>query len=49
MQDLYGMFSEVEMQNASSEDELKDFAGRLQGKVCLLKGLKAIQRLTRDR
>ncbi|MCI4374312.1 hypothetical protein PGIGA_G00004850 [Pangasianodon gigas] len=49
VQDVYGMFSEVEMQYASSEEELKDFTEQLQGKVCLLQGLKVIQRLTRER
>lgn len=43
------MFGEVEMQYASSEDELKDLTEQLQGKVCLLQGLKVIQRLTRER
>ncbi|XP_047015935.1 DNA repair-scaffolding protein isoform X2 [Ictalurus punctatus] len=49
VQDVYGMFGEVEMQYASSEDELKDLTEQLQGKVCLLQGLKVIQRLTRER
>ncbi|KAK3571999.1 hypothetical protein QTP86_021333 [Hemibagrus guttatus] len=49
VQDIYGMFSEVEMQYGSSEEELKDLTEQLQGKVCLLQGLKVIQRLTRER
>ncbi|XP_053466154.1 DNA repair-scaffolding protein isoform X2 [Ictalurus furcatus] len=49
VQDVYGMFGEVEMQYASSEDELKDLTEQLQGRVCLLQGLKVIQRLTRER
>ncbi|XP_060776997.1 DNA repair-scaffolding protein isoform X2 [Neoarius graeffei] len=49
VQDMYGMFSEVEMQCASSEEERKDLTEQLQGKVCLLQGLKVIQRLTRER
>ncbi|XP_053096162.1 DNA repair-scaffolding protein isoform X2 [Pangasianodon hypophthalmus] len=49
VQDVYGMFSEVEMQYASSEEELKDITEQLQGKVCLLQGPKVIQRLTRER
>ncbi|KAF4087496.1 hypothetical protein AMELA_G00071370 [Ameiurus melas] len=47
VQDVYGMFGEVEMQY--SEDDLKDLTEQLQGKVCLLQGLKVIQRLTRER
>ncbi|GAA6091815.1 DNA repair-scaffolding protein isoform X2 [Tachysurus ichikawai] len=49
VQDIHGMFSEVEMQYACSEAELKDLTEQLQGKVCLLQGLKVIQRLTRER
>ncbi|XP_060727034.1 DNA repair-scaffolding protein isoform X3 [Tachysurus vachellii] len=49
VQDIHGMFSEVEMQYACSEEELKDLTEQLQGKVCLLQGLKVIQRLTRER
>ncbi|TSL82585.1 Microtubule-associated protein RP/EB family member 2 [Bagarius yarrelli] len=49
VQDVYGMFSEVEMLHTSSEEDLKDFAEKLQGKVCLLQGPKVIQRLTRER
>ncbi|KAL7886878.1 hypothetical protein AOLI_G00045990 [Acnodon oligacanthus] len=49
VQDVYGVFSEVELQYISSEVELKHHMERLEGKVCLLQGLKVIQRLTRER
>ncbi|KAF7708342.1 DNA repair-scaffolding protein isoform X2 [Silurus meridionalis] len=49
VQDVYGMFSEVEMQCASSEEEQNDFTKQMLGKTCLLQGLKVIRRLTRER
>ncbi|XP_072536352.1 DNA repair-scaffolding protein [Salminus brasiliensis] len=49
VQDVYGMFSELELQNVSSEEELKQYTKLLEGKVCVLQGLKVIQRLTRER
>ncbi|KAF5903934.1 DNA repair-scaffolding protein isoform X1, partial [Clarias magur] len=38
--DVYGMFSEVEMQYASSEEDINNLTEQLQGKLCLLQGLK---------
>uniref|UniRef100_A0AAR2KDJ1 DUF4503 domain-containing protein n=1 Tax=Pygocentrus nattereri TaxID=42514 RepID=A0AAR2KDJ1_PYGNA len=49
VQDVYGVFSEVELQYVSSEVELKHRMEQLEGKVCVLQGLKVIQRLTRER
>ncbi|KAI5620397.1 DNA repair-scaffolding protein [Silurus asotus] len=49
VQDVYGMFSEVEMQCASSEEEQNDYTKQMLGKTCLLQGLKVIRRLTRER
>ncbi|XP_066538610.1 DNA repair-scaffolding protein isoform X2 [Hoplias malabaricus] len=49
MQDVYGMFGEVELQYISSEEELQQCTEQLGGKVCVLQGLKVIQRLTRER
>ncbi|KAM9487833.1 DNA repair-scaffolding protein isoform 2-T2 [Clarias gariepinus] len=49
VQDVYGMFSEVEMQYASSDEDLNNLTEQLQGKLCLLQGLKVLQRLTRER
>ncbi|KAG9275793.1 DNA repair-scaffolding protein [Astyanax mexicanus] len=49
VQDVYGMFSEVELQHVSSEEELQHYTEMLEGKECVLTGLKVIQRLTRER
>lgn len=49
VQDVYGVFSEVESQYVSSEKELKPYTEQLEGKVCVLQGLKVIRRLTRER
>ncbi|KAI4893338.1 hypothetical protein NFI96_024143 [Prochilodus magdalenae] len=49
VQDVYGVFSEVELQYVSSEVELKHHIEQLEGKVCVLHGLKVTQRFTRER
>ncbi|XP_026872745.2 DNA repair-scaffolding protein isoform X1 [Electrophorus electricus] len=49
VQDAYGMFSEVELQCVSSEEELKHYTKLLEGRMCVLQTLKVIKRLTRER
>ncbi|XP_076826415.1 DNA repair-scaffolding protein [Brachyhypopomus gauderio] len=49
VQDVYGMFGEVELQCVSSEEELKLNTEQLEGKTCVLQTLRVIERLTRQR
>ncbi|XP_062847157.1 DNA repair-scaffolding protein isoform X2 [Trichomycterus rosablanca] len=48
VQDVYGMFGEVELQDVSSEKELKHWTEQMEGRVCIMQGLKVLHRLTRE-
>lgn len=49
VQDGYGMFADVLLQCVSTDAEIQQSSEQLEGRVCVLQGLRVIQRLTRDR
>ncbi|XP_056306197.1 DNA repair-scaffolding protein [Danio aesculapii] len=49
VQDGYGMFSELLLQCVSSDLEIQQASDQLEGRVCLLRAFRVVQRLTRDR
>ncbi|XP_055038623.2 DNA repair-scaffolding protein isoform X3 [Misgurnus anguillicaudatus] len=49
VQDGYGMFGDVLLQYVSSDAEVQQISEQVEGKVCVLQGLRVIQRLTRDK
>ncbi|XP_063779758.1 DNA repair-scaffolding protein isoform X3 [Pseudophryne corroboree] len=50
IQDAYGIFSELHVQFASTPvDDIRIFCETLEGKACLLSGMKILQRTTRGR
>ncbi|KAM9719324.1 DNA repair-scaffolding protein [Menidia menidia] len=49
VQDGYGMFSVVQLKTLAHSDELHQFCQMWQGRTCLLKGIKVVQRVTRER
>ncbi|XP_056594064.1 DNA repair-scaffolding protein isoform X2 [Triplophysa dalaica] len=49
VQDGYGMFADVLLQRVSTDAEIQQSSEQLEGRVCVLQGLRVIQRLTRDR
>lgn len=49
VQDGYGMFGELLLQCVSSDSEIQQVSDELEGRVCLLRAFRVVQRLTRDR
>ncbi|XP_068604750.1 DNA repair-scaffolding protein [Brachionichthys hirsutus] len=49
VQDAYGMFSEVQLHLLPCNDALHRYCGLWQGKSCVLRGVKVVQRVTRER
>ncbi|KAG9355843.1 hypothetical protein JZ751_000685, partial [Albula glossodonta] len=49
VQDEYGLFSEVALHTLSSEDNLQQYIWKWEGKCCVLRGMKVLQRVTRSR
>lgn len=49
VQDSYGMFSTVQLHLMPSTDDLQKYCQMWQGKTCLLRGIKVVQRVTRER
>ncbi|XP_071348468.1 DNA repair-scaffolding protein isoform X2 [Trachinotus anak] len=49
VQDGYGMFSVVQLHLLPCKDDLLHYCQRWQGKTCVLRGIKVVQRVTRER
>lgn len=49
VQDNYGMFSVVQLHLLSCKDNLHQYCQMWQGKTCILKDIKVVQRVTRER
>ncbi|XP_029930865.1 DNA repair-scaffolding protein [Myripristis murdjan] len=49
VQDGYGMFSVVQLPLLPCEDSLHHYSQKWQGKACLLRSIKVVQRVTRER
>uniref|UniRef100_A0A3Q0SKY2 Scaffold protein involved in DNA repair n=1 Tax=Amphilophus citrinellus TaxID=61819 RepID=A0A3Q0SKY2_AMPCI len=49
VQDSYGMFSVVQLHPLPCEDDLSQYCQMWQGKTCMLRGIKVVQRVTRER
>ncbi|XP_026230070.1 DNA repair-scaffolding protein isoform X2 [Anabas testudineus] len=49
VQDSFGMFSVVQLHLLPSQDDLYQFCQMWQGKACVLRGIKVVQRVTRER
>lgn len=49
VQDSYGMFSVVQLHLLSCKDDLHRYCQMWQGKTCVLRGIKVVQRVTRER
>ncbi|XP_040911351.1 DNA repair-scaffolding protein isoform X2 [Toxotes jaculatrix] len=49
VQDSYGMFSVVQLHILPCKDDLLRYCQKWQGKTCVLKGIKVVQRVTRER
>ncbi|KAM3604596.1 uncharacterized protein V6R79_013580 [Siganus canaliculatus] len=49
VQDSYGMFSEVQLHLLPCQDELHRYSHMWQGRTCVLRGIKVVQRVTRER
>jgi len=49
VQDGYGMFSVVQLQTLAHSDELRQYCQMWQGRTCVLRGIKVVQRVTRER
>ncbi|XP_072220352.1 DNA repair-scaffolding protein isoform X2 [Leuresthes tenuis] len=49
VQDGYGMFSVVQLQTLAHSDELHRYCQMWQGRTCVLRGIKVVQRVTRER
>ncbi|XP_068197563.1 DNA repair-scaffolding protein isoform X2 [Antennarius striatus] len=49
VQDFYGMFSEVQLHLLPCSDALHQYCVLWQGKSCVLRGVKVVQRVTRER
>uniref|UniRef100_A0A3Q0SKM5 Scaffold protein involved in DNA repair n=1 Tax=Amphilophus citrinellus TaxID=61819 RepID=A0A3Q0SKM5_AMPCI len=48
VQDSYGMFSVVQLHPLPCEDDLSQYCQMWQGKTCMLRGIKVVQRVTRE-
>ncbi|XP_040000343.1 DNA repair-scaffolding protein isoform X2 [Xiphias gladius] len=49
VQDSYGMFSVVQLHLLPCKDDLFQYCQKWQGKTCVLRGVKVVQRVTRER
>ncbi|XP_044076432.1 DNA repair-scaffolding protein isoform X3 [Siniperca chuatsi] len=49
VQDSYGMFSEVQLHLLPFKDDLHHYCHMWQGRACVLRGIKVVQRVTRER
>ncbi|KAK7945522.1 hypothetical protein WMY93_001250 [Mugilogobius chulae] len=49
VQDSYGMFSMVQLHLLASTDDLHKYSQMWQGRTCLLRNIKVVQRVTRER
>ncbi|XP_034039996.1 DNA repair-scaffolding protein isoform X2 [Thalassophryne amazonica] len=49
VQDSYGMFSVVQLHVLPCKDQLHQYGQMWQGKTCILRGIKVVQRVTRER
>ncbi|XP_022060170.2 DNA repair-scaffolding protein isoform X1 [Acanthochromis polyacanthus] len=49
VQDSYGMFSVVQLHLLPCKDDLSQYCQMWQGKNCVLRGIKVVQRVTRER
>lgn len=49
VQDSYGMFSAVQLHLLPRDDDLHHYSHLWQGRTCLLRGIKVVQRVTRVR
>ncbi|XP_034412045.1 DNA repair-scaffolding protein isoform X2 [Cyclopterus lumpus] len=49
VQDGYGMFSVVQLHFLPGMDDLHKYCHKWQGRACLLRGVKVVQRVTRER
>ncbi|XP_074843299.1 DNA repair-scaffolding protein isoform X2 [Carettochelys insculpta] len=49
VQDVYGMFSEVQLQAPCSAEDIEEHSRRWEGKSCTLTGMRIMQRTTRGR
>ncbi|XP_039672156.1 DNA repair-scaffolding protein [Perca fluviatilis] len=49
VQDSYGMFSVVQLDLLPYKDDLQQYCRMWQGRTCLLRGIKVVQRVTRER
>lgn len=49
VQDSYGMFSVVQLHVLPRQDDLGQYRRRWQGRTCLLRDVKVVQRVTRER
>ncbi|XP_016525231.1 DNA repair-scaffolding protein isoform X1 [Poecilia formosa] len=49
VQDSFGIFSTVRLQPLSSSDELHQYCQMWQGRTCVLRGVKVVERVTRER
>ncbi|XP_054482904.1 DNA repair-scaffolding protein [Anoplopoma fimbria] len=49
VQDSYGMFSVVQLHFLPCKDDLHQYCRKWQGRTCVLRGIKVVQRVTRER
>ena len=49
VQDSYSMFSVVQLHLLPCKDDLQLYCHRWQGRTCVLRGVKVVQRVTRER
>ncbi|KAK5860072.1 hypothetical protein PBY51_021573 [Eleginops maclovinus] len=49
VQDGYGMFSVVQLHLLPCKDDLRQYCHMWQGRTCVLRGIKVVQRVTRER
>ncbi|XP_068455066.1 DNA repair-scaffolding protein isoform X2 [Clinocottus analis] len=49
VQDNYGMFSVVQLHFLPCKDDLYEYCRKWQGRTCLLRGIKVVRRVTRER
>ncbi|KAM6989548.1 DNA repair-scaffolding protein [Tautogolabrus adspersus] len=49
VQDSYGMFSEIQLHLLPCKEDLHQYIHMWQGRTCMLKGIKVVQRVTRER
>ncbi|KAJ8395930.1 hypothetical protein AAFF_G00026380 [Aldrovandia affinis] len=49
VQDVHGLFSEVALHTLSSDDSLQQYINKWEGRCCVLRGMRVLQRVTRAR